>query len=97
MQIPPEIRPNPIDTLDEWGYSQHDIDYANARGEKTISRQLFQQSTADYKLAGKALSQAWRYDAGLHGQIHGTLAGAWFPIQGTAQFIGAGITSAIGY
>jgi len=38
-----------------------------------------------------------RYDTGLHGQIHGTAAGAWFPIQGTAQLIGAGIAGALGY
>lgn len=83
--------------MDKWGYRQHNIDYGHAREAGSLSGQLFQQSTADYELAGKTLSQVWRDDTGLHGQIHGTAAGVWFPIQGTAQLIGAGAAYILGY
>ena len=64
---------------------------------KTISGQLLKQSMVDYVLAGKTLSQVWRGDTGLHGQLHSTVAGAWFPIQGTAQLIGVVIAGSLGY
>ena len=88
----PDHVPRPfIDALDRQAYYPHDRRYSKARADGlTFSGQLWRQGWADMMLAGRLWSQSWRWTSedgltGLHGQIHGTLAAVWFPIQSTGQ------------
>ena len=97
--IPPGIgailvAPPYVDALDRQAYFVHDWGYwlADTPGVN-LSGRLWMQGVADFRLAGRLWSQTWRYSCedgitGLHGQLHGTIASFWFPIQGTAQLVG---------